>query len=315
MMPIQMIPAPPGDAPPATFDELLARHRRAIHLFCYRMVASYTDAEDLVQEAMMRAWKARDSYDAATGALGFRRWLHRIANNACLDFLKSATRKVAANAQSYAEVPWLQPYPDQLLDEDAAGKEQVALGYLALIQLLPAQQRAVFVLRDVLGWSAQEVADALDVSVAAGNSALQRARESVERHAPSYPTPSAATDEERAVLAAFISTHEGADAAACAALMSKDIRITMPPHPVCFVGRDAIAPLLERAFAGEGEWRCLPVWANRQPAAVCYLRRPGDTAFRAFKIDVLRVGGGLVEEVTTFDASLVAAFGCPDVLP
>jgi hypothetical protein len=89
----------------------------------------------------------------------------------------------------------------------------------------------------------------------------------------------------------------------------------MPPHPVCFVGRDAIAPLLERAFAGEGEWRCLPVWANRQPAAVCYLRRPGDTAFRAFKIDVLRVGGGLVEEVTTFDASLVAAFGCPEVLP
>lgn len=103
-------------------------------------------------------------YDAATGALGFRRWLHRIANNVCLDILKSATRKVAANAQSYAEVPWLQPYPDQLLDEDAAGKEQVALGYLALIQLLPAQQRAVFVLRDMLGWSAQEAADALDVS-------------------------------------------------------------------------------------------------------------------------------------------------------
>lgn len=315
MMPVPMSPVTPGDAPPASFDELLARHRRAIHLFCYRMVASYTDADDLAQEAMVRAWKARDAYDAATGAVGFRRWLHRIANNACLDFLKSAARKVAANAQSYAEVPWLQPYPDTLLDEDAAGKEQLALGYLALIQLLPPQQRAVFVLRDVLGWSAQEVADALEVSVAAANSALQRARETVERHAPSYPTPTAPTDEERAVLAAFIRTHEGADAAACAALMSKHIRATMPPHPVCFVGRDAMAPLIERAFTREGAWRCLPVWANRQPAAVCYLRRPGDTAFRAFKIDVLRVGGGLVEEVTTFDASLVAAFGCPEVLP
>lgn len=315
MMPIQMIPVTPGDAPPATFDELLAGHRRAIHLFCYRMVASYTDAEDLVQDAMMRAWKARHAYDATTGALGFRRWLYRIATNVCLDFLKSSSRKVAANAQSYAEVPWLQPYPDQLLDEDAAGKEQVALGYLALIQLLPAQQRAVFVLRDVLEWSAQEVADALDVSVAAANSALQRARESVERHAPSYPTPSAATDEEREVLAAFIRSHEGADAAACVALMSKNIRVTMPPLPACFIGPDAMAPLLERAFTREGEWRCLPVWANRQPAAVCYLRRPGDTVFRAFAIEVLRVGGGLVEEITTFDATLVAAFGCPDVLP
>jgi RNA polymerase sigma-70 factor (ECF subfamily) len=173
----------------------------------------------------------------------------------------------------------------------------------------------VFVLRDVLGWSAQEVADALDVSVAAANSALQRARESVERHAPSYPTSSGPTDEERAVLAAFIRTHEGADAAAFMALMSKDIRVTMPPHPACFVGHDAIAPLLERAFAREGEWRCLPRWANHQPAAVCYLRRPGDTAFRAFAIEVLRVSGGLVEEITTFDASLVAAFGCPEVLP
>src|SRR5262249_16331583 len=139
--------------------------------------------------------------------------------------------------------------------------------------------------------------------------------ESVERHAPNYPTPSAPTDEERAVLAAFISTHEGADAAACVALMSKDIRVTMPPHPACFVGRDAMAPLLERAFTREREGRCLRVWANRQPAAVCYLRRPGDTAFRAFAIEVLRVGGGLVEEITTFDATLVAAFGCPEVLP
>jgi RNA polymerase sigma-70 factor (TIGR02960 family) len=315
MMPIQMIPTTPGDAPPATFDELAARHRRAMHLFCYRMVASYTDAEDLVQETLMRAWKAREAYDAATGELGFRRWLYRIASNACLDFLKSTTHKVAANAQSYAEVPWLQPYPDQLLDEDTAGKEQIALGYLALIQLLPAQQRAVFVLRDVLGWSAQETANALDVSVAAANSALQRARETVERHAPNYPTTSAPSDEERDVLAAYIATHQGTDIAACIAVMAKDIRATMPPHPVCFVGRDAMAPLVERALTEFGEWRLVPMRANRQPAAACYLRRAGDTVFRLFKLDVLRVEGGLVAEVTTFDPRLIGGFELPEVLP
>ena len=132
MMPIEM---PPGsrDEPSAApaFDEMLGRHRRALHLFCYRMVASYTDAEDLTQDAMMRAWKARDTYDAATAEIGFRRWLYRIASNACLDFLKSSARKMAANAESFAEVPWLQPYPQHMLDDDVAGKETIALGYLA----------------------------------------------------------------------------------------------------------------------------------------------------------------------------------------
>jgi RNA polymerase sigma-70 factor (ECF subfamily) len=315
MMPIEMIPVTPGDAPPAAFDDLLAGQRRALHLFCYRMVASYTDAEDLAQEAMMRAWKARDSYDATTAELGFRRWLYRIASNACLDFLKSTARKVAVNAQSYAEVPWLQPYPDHLLDEDAAGKEQIALGYLALIQLLPPQQRVVFVLRDVLGWSAQETAAALDVSVAATNSALQRARESVERHAPSYPTATAPSDEERAVLAAYIATHQGTDVAACIAVMAKDIRVTMPPHPACFVGLDALAPLVRQALSEFGAWRLVPMRANRQPAAACYLRRDGDAVFRLFKLDVLRVVDGLVAEVTTFDPRLIGGFELPDVLP
>jgi RNA polymerase sigma-70 factor (ECF subfamily) len=297
---------------PVTFDALAAGHRRALHVHCYRMVGSFADAEDLVQETMLRAWQARDRYDASTEEAGLRRWLYRIATNACLDFLKSAPRRVSASSSSFDEVAWLQPYPDRLLDEIAVEKETIALGYLAVIQTLPPQQRAVFVLRDVLGWSAAETAEALELSVAAANSSLQRARETMARGAVASSEP---TEAEREVLAAFIDTHQRGDAAGSLALMAKDIRITMPPHPVVFAGIDAIAPLLERAFGSGDEWRLVPAWANRQPAALSYLRRPGDTEFRAFKVDVLRVVDGRAAEITTFDASLVEAFGLPTVLP
>ena len=314
-------------APPTTFDALAGKHRRALHVHCYRLVGSLSDAEDLVQETFLRAWRAQGSYDAATGEVGFQRWMYRIATNACLDFLKSSSRRVTSMSRSFAEVPWLEPYPDSLLDElptDDAGpddaavsKEAIALGYLALIQLLPPQQRAVLVLREVLGWSAAETASLLEISVAAANSSLQRARDTIARHADPRTTVAAPTDEERTVLAAFIDAHQRGDAAVALALVSKDIRVTMPPLPQIFVGADAIAPLLANAFDRDatGEWRLVPAWANRQPAAVSYLRRPGDTQFRAFKIDVLRVQGGLIEEITTFRGELVDAFGLPQVLP
>jgi len=293
----------------------LEPHRRALHVHCYRMVGSYTDADDLVQEAMIRAWTARDTYDPATGDAGLRRWLHRIATNVCLDFLKSAPRRVAAQSTSFNEIAWLQPYPDRLLDEEAVAKETIALGYLALIQLLSAQQRAVYLCREVLGWSAAETAELLDISVAAANSALQRARDTVAKHAGPV-VPSAPTDSERAVLAAFIDAHQRNDAAAAFALMREDIRATMPPAPMVFVGRDTMRPFLERAFtSGMGEWKLVEAWANRQPAAVSYLRPPGDTRFRAFKVDVLRIDGDRIAEITTFDEKLVAAFGLPEVLP
>jgi RNA polymerase sigma-70 factor (ECF subfamily) len=293
----------------------LQPHRRALHVHCYRMLGSYTDADDLVQETMIRAWTARDTYDPATGELGLRRWLYRIATNACLDFLKSAPRRVAAQSTSFNEVAWLQPYPDRLLDEEAVAKETIALGYLALIQLLPAQQRAVYLCREVLGWSAAETAELLDLSVAAANSALQRARDTVATHAGPV-APSEPTDAERAVLAAFIDAHQRSDAAAAFALMREDIRVTMPPAPAVFVGREAMRPLLSRAFESNiGEWKLVEAWANRQPAAVSYLCAPGDTKFRAFKVDVMRIDGDRVAEITTFDVRYLDAFGLPEVLP
>ena len=296
------------------------RHRRELHLHCYRMVASFHDADDLVQETMLRAWRARETFDEADGDKGFRAWLYRIATNVCLDFLRRTPRQ-ATTARTFAEVPWLEPYPDRLLDEipaadtpegTAVDKETIALGYLALIQRLPPRQRAILILRDLHDWSAAETASLLGTTIAAANSGLQRARETMQASATESGAPAREpTERERALLAAYIDAHERADIAASVALMREDIRVTMPPRPVCYEGRDALAPLLAQAFGGMGEWRLVPAWANRQPAAVSYLRRPGDALFRAIKIDVLRIEGGLVKEVTTFDTGLLDAFGMP----
>jgi RNA polymerase sigma-70 factor (TIGR02960 family) len=304
----------------AAFGELVQRHRRELHLHCYRMTGSFDEAEDLVQETFLRAWRRRDSFE---GGPGLRAWLYRIATNACLDALRSSRRRVTT-VQSFAEVPWLQPYPDRLLDELApsdtqpdavvVARETIELTYLAVIQLLPPRQRAVLILRDVLDWSAAETAAMLEMSVAAVNSALQRARATLRRRLPGRPSEwsgSEPSEEERLLLEAFIDAHERADAAAAAALARDDIRVTMPPHPWCFEGLEAIRPMLEEGLTAPGEWRLVPTWANRQPTAASYLRAPGDTEFRAFKLDVLRVEGGRIAEITTFGATLFPAFGLP----
>jgi len=304
----------------AAFGELVQRHRRELHLHCYRMTGSFDEAEDLVQETFLRAWRKRDSFE---GGPGFRAWLYRIATNACLDALRSSRRRVST-VQSFAKVPWLQPYPDRLLDELApsdtqpdavvVARETIELTYLAVIQLLPPRQRAVVILRDVLDWSAAETAAMLEMSVAAANSALQRARATLRRRLPGRPSEwsgSEPSEEERLLLEAFIEAHERDDAAAAAALARDDIRITMPPHPWCFEGLEAIRPMLEEGLTAPGAWRLVPTWANRQPTAASYLKAPGDTEFRAFKLDVLRVEGGRIAEITTFGATLFPAFGLP----
>jgi len=307
----------------SAFAVLVDRYRRELHVHCYRMLGSFEEAEDLVQETFLHAWRRRDSFQ---GGPGFRAWLYRIATNACLDELRRSRRRVPS-LHSFAEVPWLQPYPDRLLDEIApsdsqpdavvVARETIELTFLAVIQLLPPRQRAVLLLRDVLGWSAGATASALDTSVTAANSALQRARATLREQLPARPSEwsgSEPSDQERALLEAFIDAHERADAAAAAALAREDIRVTMPPHPWCYDGLAAIAPLLEQGLTEPGDWRLLPTRANRQPATASYLRARGDTEFRAFKLDVLRVEGGAIAEITTFDARLFPAFGLPPIL-
>jgi RNA polymerase sigma-70 factor (ECF subfamily) len=308
------------------FDALARRHRRELHVHCYRLLASYDEAEDAVQETYLRAWRARDSFDGGTFA---RAWLYRIATNVCLDLIRAKSRQ-APRLQSLAEVSWLQPYPDRLLDEVAATEEQpdavavaretIELAFLAALQVLPARQRAALVLRDVLGLSAAELAEALGSSVAAVNSALQRARATMAQHLPSHRSDWSAREpsaEERDLLARFIDAHQRCDAGAAAAIAAEDIRVTMPPYPWCFDGLDKLAGLLERAFGPdrEGDWRLVATRANRLPAAASYLKRPDDTVFRAFKLDVLRIEAGAIAEITTFGPAPFAAFGLPETLP
>jgi RNA polymerase sigma-70 factor (ECF subfamily) len=231
---------------------------------------------------------------------------------------------------SFRDVPWLQPYPDRLLEEIAppaeepeaavVGRETIELTFLAVIQLLPPRQRAVLILRDVLDWPATEVGELLDLGVPAVNSALQRARATLREHLPAGQredcTAPEVSETERTLLEGFIDAHERGDTDAALAMISDDIRITMPPNPFLFEGREAIAPLLVAAHGQEspGEWRLVPTRANRMPAAASYLRTPDDTQFRAFKFDLLRVRDGQIAEITTFDNRLFEAFGLPLVL-
>jgi RNA polymerase sigma-70 factor (ECF subfamily) len=223
-------------------------------------------------------------------------------------------------------VPWPQPYPDQLLDEVASSaeapdaiaveRETIELAFLAALQLLPPRQRAALIARDVLGWPAGETAAILETTVAATNSALQRARATLQEHLPARRSEWTAREpsaEERALLDQFIDAHERCDAAAAIAIAARDLRITMPPRPMVFEGAEAIGPLLVRALQ-EGEWRLVPTYANRMPTAASYLRRPGDSEFRAFKFDVLRIADGRIAEITTFGPELFGLFGLPPTL-
>jgi RNA polymerase sigma-70 factor (ECF subfamily) len=321
---VSTVEAPPGDEP--AFAALVERHRRALHVHCYRMLGSFEEAEDVVQETFLRAWRARDRFE---GGELLRAWLYRIATNACLDAIRRSRRRVPS-LSSFAEVPWLQPYPDRLLDEVAPSSEEpdavvvaretIELTFVAVIQLLPPRQRAVLVLRDVLGWSANETAERLELSVPAANSALQRARATLRQQLPAEPPerrPPDMSDRERELLAAFIAIHESGDVEAAVPLLREDIRVTMPPYPWLYEGLAAVRALMEHGTGprGPGDWRLVPTRANRMPAAASYLREWGGAEHRAFKLDVLRVEAGKIVEITTFGPSLFPAFGLPPALP
>jgi RNA polymerase sigma-70 factor (ECF subfamily) len=306
----------------ARFSELSERHRRELQVHSYRMLGNLEQAEDAVQEALLRAWRGRASFDGGPGA---RAWLYRIVTTTCFDILRAAQRR-GEHVESIADVPWLQPCPDALLDvagepEGAAIlRETVELAYLAVIQLLPARQRAVLLLRDVQGYSAAETASILDLSVAAVTSALQRARVTIASRVAARDadwSPSGITEADRALLTAFIEAHERQDPVAALAVIREDIRVAMPPNPGLFAGREAVAGFMALAFDRSvfGDWKLLPTAANRMPAAASYLRRTGSDVYVAFKLDVLRTGDGLIAEITTFDASLFDRFGLPPTLP
>jgi RNA polymerase sigma-70 factor (ECF subfamily) len=302
------------------FAERAERHRHELQVHCYRMLGSFTDAEDVVQETLLRAWRHR--VDLRDGD-NLRAWLYKIATNACLDHIKAKNRRILSLA-SFRDVPWLEPYPDRLLDQLAEtrqdpqvaviGRETIELTFLAVIQLLPPRQRAAVILRDVLDWPVPDIAELLDLSTAAVNSALQRGRTTLRSQLPTSQreewASEASGEAEREVLNAYITAYEAGDDEATFALLTEDIRVTMPPAPYLFEGLDALRQLVDRA-RDTGQWRLLPTSANRQPAAACYLFDPASAEFQAFKIDVLRLVDGKVAEITTFGAKHFAAFALP----
>ncbi|MEV0385094.1 RNA polymerase subunit sigma-70 [Nonomuraea sp. NPDC050643] len=312
------------------FAELIEPYRRELHVHCYRMLGSFSDAEDMVQETMLRAWRRRETFE---GRSTLRAWLYRIATNACLDLLSgpARSREIAVGVGSgspFAEVAWLQPYPDRLLDLAAPShgepdavtveRETIELAYLAAIQHLPPRQRAVLILRDVAGWPAEETSGALELSVSAVKSALQRARATLRAHLPAWRSQwgpaTAPTDDERAVLRRYMEASVAGDLRALAELLREDARQTMPPASLVYDGRTAILDMWRPVMAGPqawGEWKALATYANRQPAVANYVRRPGGRVYTAVNLDVLRVENGLIAEITTFGTELHAAFGLP----
>jgi RNA polymerase sigma-70 factor (ECF subfamily) len=325
-----------GDEP--AFAELAERYRHELQVHCYRMLGSLDDSEDMVQETFLRAWRRRETYQARST---FRAWLYRIATNACLDFLdhwpheRQVTADPAVVSPPAAMITWLQPYPDRLLDaivssaedpDDAVvAKETIELAFLTAIQHLPPRQRAVLIMRDVLGWPAKEAAAVLESSVASVNSALQRARPTLRKHLPErrldWTPPEGRGEGEREVLERYMAAIERADDAALARLLSEDVRVGQQPgagghdgpEPAFVEGREAILAAWAPALHGPTalEFRFMPALANRQPAAASYVRMLGGEKFQPFALTVLRIEDGTVTGVSTFPPDLFPAFGLP----
>ena len=274
-----------------TFRQLVRAHERALQVHCYRMLGSLHDAEDLTQETLLRAWRSRDSFE---GRASVRVWLYRIATNACLDEIDRRARRllpVMTGAPQTAfvpaapvpdETPWLDPMPDAWFDVPDAepgpearyeAKESVELAFVAALQLLPGRQRAVLLLRDVLGWSIQEIAAMLEMSVAATNSVLQRARSALGQpvaRVAARLTPAA----ERALVERYVHAWEHSDVHELVALLQEDARLSMPPLAEWYVGIDAIAAFFRWATStqGAGPFRLVPTRANGAPAFGIYAR-------------------------------------------
>jgi len=302
--------------------------RRELLAHCYRMLGSVTDAEDLVQETYLRAWR---SYGTFEGRSSMRTWLYQIATNACLTALAKQQRRVlpsdrfdpepdpaTAPERAGPEIRWLQPVPDALVTPESAdpaaivaARESLRLALIASLQYLPPRQRAVLVLRDVLEFPAAEVAVMLGTSTVSVKSALQRARAVLKEKAPvAEQLTEPAEPRARALLDAYIAAFENADAAALERLLLADVTLEATPLRTWFTGRGTCIPFLRNHVLGSpGDWRMLPTSANGQPAAAEYFRdEHGD--YQAYGILVLTVTGDGISRVSSFgDPSLLAVFG------
>jgi RNA polymerase sigma-70 factor (TIGR02960 family) len=321
------------------FRELTEPHRRELHVHCYRILGSAQDAEDAVQETLLSAWRGLDGFEERAS---LRAWLYRIATNRCLNQLRDSGRRGEGRTTTrplpfeppeptrYGEPLWLEPYPDALLEgvPDATpgpdaryeAREAIGLAFITGLQRLPPRQRAVLVLRDVLGYRAAEVADMLDTSDVSVNSALQRARATLEsvgalrrERAPLPRSP-----HERELIAGFADAFEAGDLDRVLALLTDDAWVTMPPEPFEYQGHEAIAAFLGHAFAARWEHRhrLVPTRANGQPAFGHYIPDPQTGVVRGVGMLVLTLEGERISHITRFGgAALLGGFGLPRTLP
>jgi len=323
-----------------TFERLAAPYRREIKLHCYRMLGSLYEAEDLVQETYLRAWRSFESFDR-TGS--FRAWLYRIATNACLNALASRKRvqrwlpddrgpstTEMPDGKPMTEVDWLEPYPDTELVGVADGtpgpearysaQESVQLAFVAAIQYLPPRQRAVLLLCDVLGWVAAETATLLGGSTASINSALQRARETLAKRYPGERPSSLPTIDgaQKDLLARYLQAWEGLDLNTFVDLLKEDATYTMPPLPQWYAGREAIRSFFASAWKHYAGFRLIPIQANRQPAFAVYSRPGREARWAAHSIQVLTLDAAGISRMTLFarldSPRLFEAFGLTIVL-
>jgi RNA polymerase sigma-70 factor (ECF subfamily) len=324
-------------------SSLIEPYRRELQLHCYRLLGSLHDAEDLVQETMLRAWQRFDTFK---GTASLRTWLYTIATNACLDALKKRsprTLPVAASpatdplgpiAQPTADALWLEPFPDSWLAEAADNPEahytrheSISLAFLTVLQLLPPRQRAILLLLDVLDWRASEVAHLLGISVSAVNSAMHRARVTLAKHyhpdERELAQVSLTDAETSALLSRYVQAWETDDVAGLVALLKEDATFSMPPFSAWFWGREAIRTIFTSKLFGSGvqkQWRLSPTAANAQPAFAIYQADDSKGSYRAFGIQVVTLDGSAparpIAAVTIFNVpSLVTFFGFPLQLP
>lgn len=334
-------PSPRKQRADQAFERLAEPFRRELKLHCYRMLGSVHEAEDLVQETYLRAWRSFDRFEGGS----FRAWLYRIATNACLDALagrKNAQRLLPdqhASATVTVQMPdgppatdvaWLEPYPDSNLEEIAddapnpearyASREAVQLAFVAVIQRLPPRQRAALLLCDVMGWSTGETAHLLGGSIASVNSVLQRARETLAKRYPDGRPPAASPPNpmQQELLGRYLRAWEGHDLDGFVALLKEDATFTMPPWPQWFAGREAIRAFFALAWKTCGGLRLVPTAANGQPAFAVYTRTGADARWSAHAIQVLTLERDMIAALTLFvepGPPLFQAFGLPLALP
>jgi len=298
------------------------------------MLGSFQDAEDALQETMLAAWRGLEKFD---GRASLRTWLYRIATNRCLDALRSARRRPAKQwdipgleppePTGLGEIHWLEPYPDDLLDGAISvplgpearyeQAESISLAFVTALQILPPRQLAVLILRDVLGFQANEVADMLDTTVESVKSALKRARAGMlsrlSATTADEPPPDSASPAEAAIVTKFVSAYESADIDALVALLTDDVFLSMPPTPLEYRGRDSVARFFAFVFGAVREFQLVPTRANGQPAFGVYRRTPTDIHGVGFF--VLTLAGDRIGAITRFENTVLAAFGLPQFLP